>query len=224
MKKFTLALLALSFILTGCIKDDIIEDFVEPTIRITTIPDTILLNSQYQFEYIFLNNVGIEESVNAEWSSSNPEIIEINNNGLAQAKSLGSSEISISYFSETKSLTDIITVNVGNNTVEGSIDKSGSIQTTSSYVLEGDFSISEDNESVTIEFFADYKASRALPGLYVYLSNNQNVITNALEIGKVETFEGAHSYTIDGIGINDYQYLVYFCKPFNVKVGDGIID
>ena len=224
MKQFTLALIAFSILLTGCIKDDIIDDFVEPTIRITTFPDTILLNSQYQFEYVFLNNVGIEETVEAEWSSTNPEILEIDNNGLALAKALGSSEISISYSSESNSVIDVVSVNVGGSTVEGSNDKSGSIQTTSSYVLEGDFSISEENGSLSIEFFEDYKASRALPGLYLYLSNNQNVITNAMEIGKVETFEGAHSYTIEDIGINDYQYLVYFCKPFNVKVGDGIIE
>ena len=224
MKQFAFALIAFSILLTACIKDDIIEDFVEPTIRITSFPDTLLLNSEFQFEYVYLNNVGIEEMVDAEWSSSNPQVVDINQSGLAIAKTLGSVVIEITYSSPNGSWTDQVLVNVGNTTVAGNTDKGGSIQTTSSYVLEGDFSITANEGSITIEFFEDYKASRALPGLYVYLSNNRNVITNAFEIGKVETFEGGHSYTIDDIGINDYQFLVYFCKPFNVKVGDGVIE
>ena len=47
---------------------------------------------------------------------------------------------------------------------------------------------------------------------------------NAFEIGRVATFSGVHSYTIPNKGINDYNYIVYFCKPFNVKVGHGQIN
>jgi len=40
----------------------------------------------------------------------------------------------------------------------------------------------------------------------------------------VVTFDGAHDYILDdNVGLFDYNYLVYFCKPFNVKVGDGEI-
>ncbi|MEM9549152.1 MAG: hypothetical protein AAGA77_24405, partial [Bacteroidota bacterium] len=63
-----------------------------------------------------------------------------------------------------------------------------------------------------------------LPGLYVYLTNNRNTTANALEIGAVEVFNGAHTYTVEDVGINDYKFLLYFCKPFNVKVGDGEIN
>ena len=45
-----------------------------------------------------------------------------------------------------------------------------------------------------------------------------------LEIGAVEVFKGAHSYILEGdIPLNQYDYLLYYCKPFNVKVGDGPI-
>jgi len=60
--------------------------------------------------------------------------------------------------------------------------------------------------------------------LYVYLTNNPSTTAGALEIGKVTVFEGTHIYTIEGdIPLNQYNYLLYFCKPFNVKVGDGEI-
>ena len=28
-------------------------------------------------------------------------------------------------------------------------------------------------------------------------------------------------HRISGVGLNDYDYLLYWCKPFSVKVGDG---
>ena len=67
-------------------------------------------------------------------------------------------------------------------------------------------------------------ADDGLPGLYVYLSNNPNSVSGALEIGPVEVFEGAHDYTISGLDITTYAYVLYFCKPFNVKVGHGDIE
>lgn len=224
MKNYIILLLSISTILSSCIKDDIIEDFVEPTIRIITVPDTIQANTTYQFEYMFLNNIGVEEEVDAIWSSSNTEVLTIDNTGLANALASGVSEVSIEYSNGDSQLKKSITVNVGMSTVESSTDKSGTIQTTSSYALEGSFTLVEDGDQLILEFEDDYKASSALPGLFVYLSNNRNTTANALEIAAVETFSGAHSYTIEGVGINDYEFLLYFCKPFNVKVGDGEIN
>ena len=41
----------------------------------------------------------------------------------------------------------------------------------------------------------------------------------------VQVFDGAHEYALPaGIGLLDYDYLLYYCKPFGVKVGDGAID
>ena len=39
----------------------------------------------------------------------------------------------------------------------------------------------------------------------------------------VNIFDGAHEYTFTGADIFEYDYLLYYCKPFNVKVGDGEI-
>nr|HQU58856.1 hypothetical protein [Saprospiraceae bacterium] len=72
-----------------------------------------------------------------------------------------------------------------------------------------------------LEIADNYRASTSLPGLYLYLTNNPATVNNALEVGKVAVFDGAHSYHISGVGINDYDYLLYWCKPFSVKVGDG---
>jgi len=224
MKNKLIVLFSIVAIFSSCIKDDIIEDFVEPTLRITTTPDTIIVSSTYQFEFMYLNNVGQEESVDATWSSSNVLIINIDNLGLANANTEGNVDIAVEYVNDGIQLSDVINVNVGQSNVESNSEKSGTINTTSSYALEGNFTLNENGDNLVLEFADDYKASTALPGLFVYLSNNRNSIADALEVSAVETFSGAHSYNIENVGINDFKFLLYFCKPFNVKVGDGEIE
>ncbi len=223
--KFIGYLLFSIFVLQGCIKDDFVNDTVDPILRISTNIDTLALGSTLQFEQMYLNNIGVEEQVTATWSSSDETVISISDSGLATALGLGSATISVTYDDgEGLSLSDEVLVQVGENTTVSEQTFNGSIATTSSYLLEGDFTFSETNGGVLLEFEGNYRASTALPGLYVYLSNNRNSIANSFEIGAVEVFNGAHDYDISGVGINDYSYLVYFCKPFNVKVGDGVIN
>jgi len=213
--------LSLALFFNACIQDDFIEDEIDPILSIASAVDTIEINTTYQFEAKYLNNIGIEEVVPTSWSSSDPTIIEINDTGLANAKAEGQVSIGVSYNDDGIQLEDIVIVNVGDKTSKVDQITNGSIRTTSSYKLEGDFMLSENDSGIQIQFADNYSASTALPGLYVYLSNNKSSIGNAFEIGKVEVFNGEHIYDVPGVAFSDYKYLVYFCKPFNVKVGDG---
>jgi hypothetical protein len=225
MKKLLFLSLIASIAFSACIKDDIIEDFVEPELRITTTVDSIALDSTFQFEAIYLNNIGQEADVTTTWTSSNENIISINNNGLATALQIGESTITVETIENNDRFTSSISVAVGGTTVvtvpQG---KSGSVATTSSYALSGDFELTNENGNLKLQFGNDYNASTALPGLYIYLTNNPNSVSGALEIGAVQVFSGEHNYTIPNVGLDDYRYVLYFCKPFNVKVGDGEIE
>ncbi len=223
MKNLLFYLLLPLILLSSCIKDDFIQDTIDPVLRISDAIDTIELNTTYQLDAIYLNNIGVEEMVPFTWTSSQPAIISINNDGLAEALQLGSSIISVEYNDGQTTLNDAIEIHVGDKTVSISEDRTGTIETTSSYTLTGDFVLKENGDDLILEFADNYKASSSLPGLYLYLTNNNNSIANALEIGKVTTFSGAHAYDISSIGLHDYNYLLYYCKPFNVKVGDGEI-
>ena len=101
----------------------------------------------------------------------------------------------------------------------------GTIRTTSSYVLTGSYEYGlNDAGQLVLDIAADYVASTALPGLFVYLTNNPNSPSGGYEIGEVTVFSGAHSYILpSSIDINDYKYILYWCKPFSVKVGDSTI-
>ena len=222
MKYFCFTLF-LALTLTACIQDDIVFDTVDPELRITQAVDTIALDSSYQFEALYLNNVGVAEAIDILWESTAPDIISIDADGLATAQQEGSATITASFDDGTTLVQDAVEVHTGEETISLPSERSGVIQTTTFYLLEGYFTIREEGNDLLLEIAENYRASTALPGLYVYLTNNPNTIANALEIGMVETFNGAHSYTIPDTGLDTYNYVLYFCKPFNVKVGDGQI-
>lgn len=225
--KNTLLYITLFFLttsITSCIGEDIVEDRVAEDLRIINAIDTIGFGATYQFESRYLDNVGESQEVNIEWSSSDDEVVSVTNTGLAEGLASGSVTITAEYQGIDAYLVNEIDVIVGENTTEVVVEdeiRNGVIETTSSYLLEGDFAVKEVDGNLLINIADNYKASTALPGLFVYLSNNPNSIADALEITAVSIFNGAHVYTIPNVGIDDYKFLLYFCKPFNIKVGDG---
>lgn len=216
--------MGLALSLSSCIGDDFVMDTIDPVLRITTAVDSIAQDSTFQFGHLYLNNVGSQETISPNWTSSEPAVISITDDGLATALDSGSSLISVTYNDAGLDIKDSALVYVGQTTTLSQPQvRAGTIATTSTYLLTGDFTISEDGPNIVLSMAANYEASTALPGLYVYLSNNANTIANALEIAAVQVFSGEHSYTIPGVNIDEYSHVVYFCKPFNVKVGDGEI-
>ncbi len=221
MKNNFIFLFLTALILNGCIGDDFILDEVHPVLTITTNVDTIEIGTTFQFEAKYFDNVGQEREVLFSWFSSDESIVGIESDGLAFANELGEATITVDYNDGNNTISDSRTIVVGDYTVSSLQTVSGNIVTTSSYVLEGDFDFNETEAGVELILKDNYQASSSLPGLYVYLSNNKNSVADAYEIGGVNTFSGAHEYNITGVGFNDFQYIVYFCKPFNVKVGEG---
>lgn len=227
MKKINFLLLFITLLFGGCIGDDIIFDTVPEALRIINPLDTLAVGDTYAFELLFTNNVGVEESRAAVWTSSDPNVLEIDDSGLATGINKGQATVTATVEladQSTLSTSKMVVVDEETVTDPGDNSRQGTIRTTSNYVLQGSFEVRKDGTNLIIDIFEDYEATSALPGLYVYLSNNPSTTQGALEIGAVEVFKGAHSYTVGGdIALNQYQYLLYFCKPFNVKVGDGEI-
>ncbi len=224
MKHLTFITLSVLLFLSSCIGDDIIFDTVEEEVRLIQFVDTLGVGATYQFEAVFLNNLGEEANQAVTWQSSDSMVISIDDSGLAVGLSKGVATITASVTVDTKTIESAIEVIVAEETVAGSSIRSGTIQTTSSYVLTGKFTLEQDGANLLLSIGEDYEASEALPGLYVYLTNNPNTINNAFEIGAVEVFKGAHSYKIENTALNEFNYVLYYCKPFVVKVGDGEIE
>jgi len=226
MKALKLLFLAYIIIATSCIGDDFVQDFVEPQTRIGTAPQSLAAGDQFQLDPTFLNNVGqVSNDVIFNYESSNKEIVSVTNEGLVTGLQMGTADVTVTAVFETEEYSDKVTIEVAEETVtiEPSI-KSGTIVTTSSYRLEGTFEIESADDGIVININEDYVASQALPGLVIYLTNNKNTNAGALEIGPVSVFSGAHSYTVPNVTPDDFSHILYFCKPFGVKVGDGLIE
>ncbi len=218
--KIFIQVLLFSVCISSCIKDDILADVIPASVRIVSSVDTLAKDSTFLLEAVYFNTGGKKEEVALEWTSSNSSVLSINSNGLISGQTFGTSEVTVSFGEISTSKTIV----VDSTTSAQSLMKGGQVNTTSSYALFGNFTVDQVGTDLNMNFFSDYNASTALPGLYVYLTNNPNSNSGALEIGPVTTFSGAHSYTIPNVGINDYTYVLYFCKPFNVKVGHGAIN
>ena len=215
----------ISYLLQGCIGTDVIDDLVTEKVEISNPLISLKVGDSFDLNYRYLNTVGMSESANVRWESSNEDIITINNEGRATAITHGSSTIKVTLV-DNDLVMDEIDVKAGDQTVLAVAGtKLGTIASTSSYELMGDFSIANADGGVDISVAENYVASEALPGLYVYLSNNPSTVDGALEIGAVTVFSGAHTYnvTAENLTVDSYAYLLYFCKPFNVKVGHGEI-
>lgn len=230
--KFTFLIFFSTLIFTtGCIGDDVVIDTVQERLNITSPIDSLQVGNTHQFEAVFFNNIGVQEERVIDWTSTNEAILSVDNNGLITGIAAGMAQI----FSEIEIeagnvIRDEMMVVVTEEEVEGPVideptNRSGTIVTTSSYALTGDFILEETEDGLLLKIADNYNASTALPGLYVYLTNNPNTTNNAFEIGKVETFNGEHEYEITtSADLNTYSHVLYFCKPFGVKVGDGAIE
>ncbi|SMD39044.1 Ig-like domain (group 2) [Reichenbachiella faecimaris] len=223
--KVSLYLIAILYLAQGCVGTDTIDDLVPEKIEITNPLISLKVGESYNLMYRYLNNVAEPETKEVRWETNNASVLTINEHGELTALDYGQAEISV-ILEENNQVMEGITVVASDQTVLlVSGGKFGTIASTSSYELKGDFEMSNIDGGVEISIADNYVASEALPGLYVYLSNNPTTVSGALEIGEVKVFLGTHSYnvTADDLTVDTYAYLLYFCKPFNVKVGHGEI-
>ena len=223
----TFILIATVF-LYNCIGEDIRFDAVPEEIRFLNPVESMAVSETYQLKVTYFNNIGEPEEANVIWSSDNTLVASVNTSGLVTGISEGTTTIRAKVIlNNNQAIENAIKINITTESVtQNTTIKTGTIATTSSYLLQGTFTLSkiENTNNLELSIDSNYRASTSLPGLYLYLSNNPNSINGAYEVGAVSVFQGAHTYIIENIGINDFAYLLYWCKPFSVKVGDGKIN
>lgn len=226
-----LILLMLTVVLTACIGEDLVDDFVPERLTVLNPIDSLTVGQNHVLSVKFFNNAGQETPATVVWRSSNPALATVDAGGKVQGIAPGPVQVIAQILDNGRTLADTVAIAVfapstnnpppnpgGNPTTIN-----GNLRSTSSYVLTGAFSLATGSQNRLILSLADnYVADTNLPGLFVYLTNNPNSIANALELGRVQVFRGAHQYVLPAaVQLNSYSHILYWCKPFSVKVGDG---
>ena len=221
--------LLLAVLVQGCIGTDIVDDFVEPRISATNQVEALLVGDSYLYQASFFDNTGVERPASFQWSSSDQQVLLINGEGLAMAVAPGVTTITYSANDLSENFT--VTVFDPQQVDEDSLrmqqeqtqsgDRTAELVTVSSYLLEGTAVLTVD-DGLILELLDDFRTTDALPGLYLYLTNNTRSVSNAVEIGEVTMATGAQSYVVPaGVELQDFSYVLFYCKPFRVPVGEG---
>ncbi len=225
MKIIAPYIIALTLVLfSSCIKEDIIDDFTATDLRITNSLTSLAVGEQHQFETMYLNNVGLEVETALEWTSSDESVATISETGLVTALKTGTTTITVAANNVDEPISTTTTLQVAEETIIDNTPRSGMLISTSSYPLTGNFTLeSNPQNNELILKLSNYELGDGLPGPYIYLSNNQSTTNGAFEVGRVKQLKGDHSYVLnsDEVGINQYKYILFWCKPINQKVGEG---
>ncbi|PQJ76027.1 Ig-like domain-containing protein [Polaribacter gangjinensis] len=232
MKKLKIVVLFSVLAFSACIEEDIIDDSVAEEVRIISSFTTLKVGEIATLEASFFNNVGELENNTFIWSSSNPSVLSIDaTTSSVIANSEGTAIITAKATGKMGDLTDSQTIEVvANNSIIIDNPKKGTFSKTTSYKAAGDFEITKTSTGIKIELASNYVADTSLPGFALFLTNNPNSLASALQIDAYDDADGAHytgafTYNISNVGLNDYKYLVQWCRPFAILTGKAqIID
>lgn len=192
------------------------ESVFDEAIRIVVLTPTMKIGTQFQFEAEFFDSSGdVDVTVVSDWASSAPDIISINQNGLARALSEG--EVTITAIANGKTNAVAVTAfSETTNTVRsGSLEGRG-------YNISGSFTLQVEDDQLILSF-ENASIDPNAPGPYYYLSNQERSVTGGVNLGKSEN--GTFSINVTEVSpettINSYDYVIVWCEPFNVTLGLG---
>ena len=211
----------LLFLIAGCIGEDVVPDFVEPKIIIQNPIVNLQVGDMHTLSARVLDNTGAPVEAEVNWTSSDESIMVVSQAGTIEGISEGTATVT----AQSDTLSTTIDITVSMEETEEMNFRTANIQTTSSYPLSGTAILTIEPGTMKLDLLEDFNTTSALPGLYVYLTNNPNTIDGALELGPVEEFTGAQEYAVPAeVELFTYNFVLFYCKPFLVKVGDAELD
>ena len=159
---------------------------------------------------------GVTLSEPVSWSSSNPAVASVDAMGTVEGLAEGITQITASAAGIDSPPLEITVSPIGPDSRTGSFEGRGG------YDVDGTVTLTEDGSGIRVDLGADFESSSGGAGLYVYLSSvDSGPLTgsNSFNAGMVSNLDGSSSYNADGVGINDFDYVVIYCEPFNLYFG-----
>jgi Electron transfer DM13/Bacterial Ig-like domain (group 2) len=165
------------------------------------------------------NNVVIAGAPIA-WQSSNDAIATVGSDGVLLAVSAGSVQITAKSGSLT-SLPMNLNISAPNQARSGNFAGNGG------YSVSGTATLTAEGGNLSLQLGSNFQASNG-PMLGVFLAKNASgalTTTNSLKLGDLSSNSGAQTYAVPaGVAINDYNYVVIYCIPFNVRFGTALLN
>ena len=183
-------------------------------VRVTPADTSITEGDQLQYaaqaENAFGNAI---DNVTVVWSSSDESVATINEQGLLSGLVKGDVEVTamIDGIASSPALLTVMATS-----------RSGVFQETpgTSYRLTGR-AILEENDSgrLQVRFDEDFSSSNG-PDLHVYLSDENRINGRSLDLGELLRNSGTQTYAVpSNVEMNDFDYVIIHCVPFNVSFG-----
>jgi hypothetical protein len=203
--------------MVSCIGTDIIEPaLINSRLEILDFATELTVGDSYQFDAIFVNSMGEAETAPLVWLSLDPEVIAIDETGLASALKAGKTTVVVSF----GQYSDSVMVNAGSTTVGSGSERSGALAGKGSYTVGGTAVLSrEAGNSLKLQLNQDFQVSNG-PGLYLYLSNSGTSVSGGVELGALKATSGSQNYDVpENVTLNTYDFVVVYCKPFRISFG-----
>lgn len=211
----------------GALRDSVLVSVVtDPTqaakVEITTNLEGNLMSGETRtLQARVLNGLGQPVgNIPINWQSSNTSVATIDQAGNLLAIAVGSTQI-IANAGTLKSVPLVVEVAASMQSRTGNFSGNGG------YSVSGTASLVKNGEALELSFGNDFKASNG-PMLGIFLAKNAAGSlqgSNSVKVANLTSNSGAQLYQVpSGIGINDYNYVVIYCIPFNVRFGTAMLN
>ncbi len=146
------------------------------------------------------------------WESSDPAVATVS--GMGEVTGIAEGEAGITAMTEgIRSLP--FTVRVGSTTMV----RTGTFSGQNGYSAAGTAILQVEGTRATLRFGSDFQTQSG-PGLFVYLSPNENNVTGGVNLGGLQSTSGEQSYAIpESVNTADMHFAIIYCMPFSVPFG-----
>ncbi|MEQ9300380.1 MAG: DM13 domain-containing protein [Cyclobacteriaceae bacterium] len=208
-------------LLQSCVGTDILE--VEPIperIVFTERLISIELGSTFSFSATHFDALGDPTNDVVQWSSSNPELLSIDSQGLATALSRGN----VTVTAVSGEAVNTMAFEVGDETILAGTQRTGTFEGLNRYTVQGKFTLFLEGDQLSLRLEDDFQADNG-PGLYLYLATSGGSVTGGVQIGPLDANSGSQLYAIPaGVTLETYDFVIVYCQPFGVPFGFGEFD
>ncbi|MEM7372477.1 MAG: DM13 domain-containing protein [Bacteroidota bacterium] len=210
---------------TTTLKDSLLATVsVDPSvlaeISITSSRSDLFIGDTLQFQSVLRNASGaILTDKEISWTSTNPSICTVNEDGVVLALAEGETQI-IASSEGVNSLPAPLMVMAPADT----ITRMGSFQGLNGYNVKGTATLMTIDGESTLMFDPDFQSSNG-PGLYVYLSPNATNVSGGVKLEKLQATSGMQTYAIPAnVNPQDFDHVLIYCQPFGAPFGTATFE